>query len=404
MSEFAPTLTQIPGAVAAPSGFRAAGVTAGIKSAGRDVALIFSDRKASAAALFTTNRVQAPPITVSREHLRQGQARAIVANSGNANACTGEQGLADARRMAQVAAAALGIAPEEVLVASTGIIGHPLPMERIEAGIRQAAVDAGDRGELAAEAIMTTDTRPKQLAVEFHLDGQTVRVGGIAKGAGMIAPHLATMLAFVTTDANVWPEVLQASLAASAARTFNCVTVDGDTSTNDTLFLLANGASGVAIRPGSPAHRKFCHALDVVCLHLAKELARDGEGATKLIEIQVHGARSFAQAQKIGRTIANSPLVKTAFFGNDPNWGRILAAAGRAGVPLDPQRLALRLGDVALVEGGAPLPFDAAAARAVMERREVRLALDLGLGPVSATVWTCDLSYDYVRINAEYHT
>jgi glutamate N-acetyltransferase/amino-acid N-acetyltransferase len=297
-----------------------------------------------------------------------------------------------------------------VLVASTGIIGHALPMERVEAGIRQAAAEAGAAsdgplpGEAAAEAIMTTDTRPKQIAVEFVAQGRPVRIGGIAKGAGMIAPHLATMLAFVTSDAAVWPEVLQASLAASAARTFNCVTVDGDTSTNDTLFLLANGASGVSVRPGSPAHRQFCHALDFVCLHLAKELARDGEGATKLIEVQVHGARSFAQAQKIGRTIANSPLVKTAFFGNDPNWGRILAAAGRAGVPLDPEKLALRMGDIALVEGGAPLPFDPAVASALMQRPEVTVALDLGLGPVSATVWTCDLSYDYVRINAEYHT
>jgi glutamate N-acetyltransferase/amino-acid N-acetyltransferase len=399
-----PAFTQIPGAVAAPVGFRAAGVTAGIKSAGRDVALILSDRPASAAALFTSNRVQAAPIAVSREHLRQGQARAIVVNSGNANACTGERGLADARRMAAIAAESLGIAPREVLVASTGIIGHALPMDRIEAGIRQAAAEAGAHGEAAAEAIMTTDTRPKQIAVEFAVDGRLVRVGGIAKGAGMIAPHLATMLAFVTTDAEVWPEVLQASLAASAARTFNCVTVDGDTSTNDTLFLIANGASGVPIRPGSPAHRGFCHALDLVCLHLAKELARDGEGATKLIEIQVHGARSFAQAQKIGRTIANSPLVKTAFFGNDPNWGRILAAAGRAGVPIDPERLALRVADIPLVERGEPLPFDATIASAQMKRPEVTLALDLGLGAVSATVWTCDFSYDYVRINAEYHT
>jgi glutamate N-acetyltransferase/amino-acid N-acetyltransferase len=212
------------------------------------------------------------------------------------------------------------------------------------------------------------------------------------------------MLAFLTTDAVVWPEVLQASLAQVAARTFNCVTVDGDTSTNDTLFLLANGASGVQIRPNSPAHQAFCQALDAVCLHLAKDLARDGEGATKLIEIRIHGARSFAQAQKIGRTIANSPLVKTAFFGNDPNWGRVLAAAGRAGVPIEPERLEMRMGDIPLVEGGAPVPFDAEAARAVMQCPEVVLALDLGLGAVSATVWTCDLSYDYVRINAEYHT
>jgi glutamate N-acetyltransferase/amino-acid N-acetyltransferase len=403
MSETA-TLTYIPHSVAAPKGFRAAGVAAGVKSAGRDVALIVSDRPASAAAVFTTNRVQAAPILVSREHLQGGQARAIVANSGNANACTGEQGLADARRMASIAAAAAGVVAEDVLVASTGIIGHALPMDRIESGIRQAAAGLGERGEDAAEAIMTTDTRPKQIAVELEISGQTVRLGGIAKGSGMIGPHLATMLAFLTTDAAVWPEVLQASLASSAARTFNCMTVDGDTSTNDTLFLMANGASGAQIRPGSPAHQRFAEALDTVCTHLAKEVARDGEGATKLIEVRVQGARSFAQAQKVALTIANSPLVKTAFFGNDPNWGRILMAAGRAGVALDPQRLALSIGDVPLVENGAPLPFDAGAARAAMDRPEVTTTLHLGLGPVNATVWTCDLSYDYVRINAEYHT
>jgi glutamate N-acetyltransferase/amino-acid N-acetyltransferase len=397
-------LAHIPNSVAAPQGFRAAGVAAGIKSAGRDVALIVSDRPASAAALFTTNRVQAAPIQVSRKHLAGGQARAVVVNSGNANACTGERGLADAERMTQIAGEALGLDAGEVLVASTGIIGHPMPMERIETGIRQAARELAEDGSVAAEAIMTTDTRPKQIGVEFVIGGQPVRIGGIAKGAGMIAPHMATMLAFLTTDAAIWPEVLQASLAATVARTFNCVTVDGDTSTNDSIMLLANGASGAQVRPGSPAHRLFCAALEEVCLHLAKELARDGEGATKLVEVQVHGARSFAQAQKVALTIANSPLVKTALFGNDPNWGRILAAAGRAGVAIDPQHLSLRIGDVRLVENGAPLPFDAATASAELKQPEVVISLHLGMGAVTATVWTCDFSYDYVKINAEYHT
>ena len=398
-------LKQVPGAVCAPVGFRAAGVAAGIKPSGnRDVALIVSEVPAAAAALFTTNRVCAAPVTVSREHVQGGRARAVVVNAGNANACTGPRGLEDARRMTQIAAETLGIAPAEVLVASTGVIGHMLPMERVEAGIRQAAAELGSDGEIAAQAIMTTDTRPKRIAVEVEIDGRPVRLGGIAKGVGMIAPHLATMLSFITTDAEVWPEVLQAALASSAERSFNCITVDGDTSTNDTLAVLANGLAGVRIAPGSRGYHQFCEALDTVCTYLAKELARDGEGATKLIEIQVRGARTVAQARQVGYTIANSPLVKTAFFGNDPNWGRILAAAGRAGVDLDPTRLALTLAGTPLVRGGEPLPFDAAAASAALKAPEVTAILDLGLGSHETAVWTCDFSYDYVRINAEYTT
>jgi glutamate N-acetyltransferase/amino-acid N-acetyltransferase len=396
----------LPGSVCAPGGFTAAGVAAGIKPSGNpDVALIVSARPASAAGVFTTNRVCAAPVIVSREHLRGGKARAIAVNAGNANACTGEQGFRDARRMAYLTAELLGVAPEEVVVASTGVIGRPLPMDRLEAGLRKAAGELSPEGDAqAARAIMTTDTRPKEIAVEAPVDGKTVRIGGICKGSGMIAPNMATMLAFITTDADVWPEVLASSLRRAAEGTFNCVTVDGDCSTNDTLVVLANGASGVRVPPQSPAHAAFYDGLLYVCTHLAKELARDGEGATKLVEVRVRGARTRAQARQVARTIANSPLVKTALFGNDPNWGRILCAAGYSGVAMDPATLALDLCGVPLVRAGEPAPFDAAAVSEAMKSPEVSVLVDLGQGSQAATVWTCDLSYDYVRINAEYTT
>ena len=402
-----PQFQHLPGSICAPRGFRASGVAAGIKPSGNpDVALIVSDRPAAAAGVFTTNRVCAAPVLVARDHLREGTARAIAVNAGNANACTGETGMRDARRMAALTAELIGAAPTDVLVASTGIIGRPLPMDRLEQGLRRAAAELSpEGGPQAARAIMTTDTRPKEIAVEVPLDGSTVRIGGICKGSGMIAPDMATLLAFVTTDAGVWPEVLQSALRSVVEQTFNCLTVDGDCSTNDTLLILANGAAdGARVAPGSPAHARFCDGLLYVCTHLAKELARDGEGATKLVEVQVRGASSFLAARQVGKAIANSPLVKTALFGNDPNWGRILCAAGYSGVDLDPARLALTVCGIPLVRDGEPLPFDEAAASQAMKAPENVVTLDLGLGAHSATVWTCDLSYDYVRINAEYTT
>jgi glutamate N-acetyltransferase/amino-acid N-acetyltransferase len=399
------SLEAIPGSVCAPAGFRAGTSAAGLKESGDpDIALIVSDRPATAAGVFTTNRVVAAPVVLAKERAARGQARGIVVNAGNANACTGNQGLADAHRMAAVAAEALGVGPEEVLVASTGVIGHRLPMERVEAGIREAAGRLEADGAAAARAILTTDTRPKEIAVAVTVGGQRIRVGGIAKGSGMIGPRMATLLAFVTTDAAIWPEVLQASLRSAVERTFNCLTVDGDMSTNDCLLVLANGAAGVNAAPGSPVHTAFCEALLHVCTHLTRELARDGEGATKRMQVEVTGARSALQARQVAMTIANSPLVKTAIFGNDPNWGRILAAAGRAGVPLDPVRLQLTLGGIPLVRGGEPLPYDAGEARKALAAEEVCVVLDLGQGRFAATVWSCDFSYDYVRINAEYHT
>jgi glutamate N-acetyltransferase/amino-acid N-acetyltransferase len=397
---------EIPGSVCAPQGFRAAAAAAGIKPSGNpDIALIVSDRPTSAAGVFTRNRVVAAPVVVSRRHLADGAARAIAVNAGNANACTGAQGQAAAQRMAELTGELLGLEATEVLVASTGIIGRPLPLDKVEAGLREAAAGlSSEGGPAAARAIMTTDLRPKEVAIEISIDGSRVRIGGICKGSGMIQPNMATLLAFVTTDAEVWPEVLQAALASAVERTFNCVTVDGDTSTNDTLVILANGASGVRITPESPAHKAFCDGLVYVCTHLAKELARDGEGATKLVEIQVRGARSNAQARKVGKSIANSPLVKTALFGNDPNWGRILCAAGYSGVAIDQERLALTLCGYPLVREGEPVEFDEATVSHAMRAPEVLIRLDLGQGRSSATVWTCDFSYDYVRINAEYTT
>jgi glutamate N-acetyltransferase/amino-acid N-acetyltransferase len=397
---------EIPGSVCAPQGFRAAAVAAGIKPSGNpDITLIVSDRPAAAAGLFTRNRVVAAPVQVSREHLADGSARAIAVNAGNANACTGADGMAAARRMAEHTARLLEIDPREVLVASTGVIGRPLPIDRVEAGLTAAAAALSpDGGPAAARAIMTTDTRPKEIAVEVAVDGGTFRLGGICKGSGMIQPNMATMLAFLTTDAEIWPEVLQSALAGAVEQTFNCVTVDGDTSTNDSLFLLANGASGVRIAPGSPAYQAFCDGLLHVCTYLAKELARDGEGATKLVEIQVGGARTPSQARKVGKSIANSPLVKTALFGNDPNWGRILCAAGYSGVAIDQDRLALTLCGYPLVREGEPVEYDEATVSRAMRAPEVLIQLELGQGSAASTVWTCDFSYDYVRINAEYTT
>lgn len=396
----------VSGGVTHPEGFLASGVRAGIKEQGEDVALIFSERPASAAGVFTRNVVKAAPVIVSRERIVRASARAVVVNSGVANACTGEQGMRDALEMARLAAELLNISEDEVLVASTGIIGRRLPMEKVTAGIKDAVRCLGrDGGASAARAIMTTDTRPKEASAEVSIGGSKVKIGGIAKGAGMICPNLATMLAFVTTDAAVSGDMLQACLSSSAEVSFNCLTVDGDSSTNDAVIMLANGASGRAVSSLESAEgAAFREGLDFVTVSLAKQIARDGEGATKVIEITVRGADSFENARRIAKAVANSPLVKTAMFGCDPNWGRILAAAGSAGVEFDASAVHLFLGDTALVRGGEPVDFSEAALRGLLSRKDVGVVLEVGGGPGTATVWTCDLSQDYVRINAEYHT
>lgn len=394
----------LEGSVTAPAGFRAAGVAAGIKPSGRpDVALIASDRPSSSAAIFTQNVVAAAPVVQSRQVA--GRGRAIIVNAGNANCCTGEQGLRHAARMAELTGELLQAAPGEIFVASTGVIGRPLPMERLESGIREAAASLSPGGgDQAADAILTTDTRRKSCAVELDHAGLPCRIGGIAKGSGMIQPQMATMLAFVTSDAEVEPGLLQELLRQAAAVSFNRITVDGDTSTNDTLVLLANGASGLKIERGSAACETFLSGLVDVCTLLAREIARDGEGATRLIEVLVSGAESNDDAEIIARSIANSLLVKTAIFGNDPNWGRILMAAGKSGAVFSPNHASLQVAGVPLFRTGEPLPFDPEAASGAMKQDEVKIDFTAGTGPGVAAVWTCDLSYDYVRINAEYTT
>ena len=394
--------------VSHPEGFRTSATRAGLKATGDDVALIASDQPAAVAGTFTRNLVQASCVLYSRTIARSGRAQAIVVNAGNANACNGGQGDRDTLMMADVAGECLEVDPRLVLVASTGVIGQPLPMALVTKGIRQAAghLTRGARADQrTAKAIMTTDLRPKQIAVTYRSTAHAgeVRIGGVCKGSGMIAPNMATMLCFITTDALVAPEHLQQALSQAVDVTFNRVTVDGDTSTNDMCLALANGVSGVEIAPGEPLD-DFAAALKRVCRYLAREVARDGEGATKLIEVTVRGASAQETADRMARVIAESPLVKTAMFGCDPNWGRILAAAGRAGVPFEPECAEVLLGDICVYRRGLGAPFDAGAATEYLRSREIAITLNLNSGVHECTVWTCDFSFDYVRINAEYHT
>jgi len=392
----------IEGGVTAPAGFRAAGIHSGVKREKKDLSLLVSDRACSGAGVYTTNRVKAAPLLLTKKHIdRGGPVRAVVVNSGNANACNGERGMADAVAMAEKTAQVLGVQTEEVLVASTGVIGVPMPMEKILAGIERAAGELSPAGGGdAARGIMTTDTVPKEVAV--RCEGFTV--GGMAKGSGMIHPNMATMLAFITTDAEVDRPLLDECLKDAVERTFNMISVDGDTSTNDMAIVLANGASGVRIEAGAESERKFRSALLFVCTELAKMIARDGEGATKLIEVRVKGARSVEDARLCVRAITRSPLVKTAVYGEDANWGRILCAAGYSGAELVLERARVELGDVLVFDRGRGLAFDEDLAKKVLEQKDVTITVDLGAGTAEATGWTCDLTYDYVRINASYRT
>jgi glutamate N-acetyltransferase/amino-acid N-acetyltransferase len=399
-------MNTIDGGVTAPIGFRAAGIRCGVKQSGMDLMLLTSDLPAVSAGMFTTNEVKAAPVLLSKDRAELGLARAIVVNSGNANACTGQQGMDDAERMTELVASAMRFTQDEVLVASTGIIGQHLPMDKIEAGIAEAVAALSEEGgDAAAEAIMTTDTRPKKIAVEIEIGGTTIRIGGMCKGVGMIAPNMATMLAFITTDAKMTPRAVRNCLANSVGQSFNCVTVDGDMSTNDSIFMLANGAAeNTIIDMAGEDLEAFQAALDTVCVYLAREVARDGEGATKLVEIRVNGASSAGHAKKMAMAIANSPLVKTAIFGQDPNWGRMLAAAGRSGARMDPNTTELYFGTVKIFENGEPTRVSEEEARKPMLADELVIKVELHIGEASAKVWTCDFSYDYVRINAEYHT
>lgn len=394
------------GAITAPRGFRAAAVAAGIKQDGLDLALLVADWGCAAAAVFTTNRAQAAPVIVSREHLKGGQARAVVVNAGCANAATGEPGMADAREMAAVTARELGCRPNEVVVASTGVIGVRLPMDKVRAGITQAtAALSSEGGAAAARAILTTDTRPKEAMVEFSVDGHGARVGAMAKGAGMIAPNMATMLAFFTTDAAVEPRLLQRALREAVGQSLNRITVDGDMSTNDMAVVLASGAlSTRAIMEEGKAYDSFRWALGEASRKVAEMIVRDGEGATKLAEVRVEGARVESDADRVARTVAESPLVKTALHGGDPNWGRILGAVGRCGVELDINKVDIWLGDVWVAQGGRARTYDESAAHQALLADPVRIRIGLGEGRAVGWMWTCDLSRAYVDINAHYRS
>jgi glutamate N-acetyltransferase/amino-acid N-acetyltransferase len=410
-----PTLLPLTdGSVTSPQGFTAAAAHAGLKPDGApDVALLVSSASCATAGVFTTNAVRAAPVVYDADLLseRPGRIRAVAMNARVANACTGAGGLAAARAMAQAAEQAAGLPPRTALVLSTGVIGVPLPVDQVAEGLRQAAGRLSREGGLeAARAIMTTDTRPKHHAVRLETPGGVITVGGIAKGAGMIHPDLATLLAVLTTDAAGEPATLAPLLRRVADRTFNAISVDGDTSTNDTVLLLANGASAVDPARDGTLWKLFEEAVQQVARHLALAIVADGEGASKLLEIHVVGAASEAAAREVGRAIARSALVKTALYGADPNWGRVLAAAGAAGVPLNVDRLTLQAagaegGDgvwLTLVQGGATAHPDPGEARAIFQQKTIRLRLDLGIGRAEAVVWTCDLTPDYVRINANY--
>ena len=396
---------EIPWGVTAPRGFLAGSTYCGIKTGGRDLTLLLSEAPCAAAAVFTKNKVQAAPIAVNRRHLAAtgGRARAVIVNSGNANACTGDRGERDAEETAALVAARFGCEPEEVLVASTGVIGVPMPMEKLRRGIQEIAVSR-EGGHEAALGIMTTDTRPKEISLLAEFP-EGIAFAGMAKGSGMIHPNMGTMLAFVTTDAAVEPTFLARALARSVDRSFNMISVDGDTSTNDTVIVLANGLAGNAvIRDESQAAALFQEALDAVTTHLAREIARDGEGATKLIEVRVRGARDEHEARLAARAIASSNLLKAAVYGADPNWGRILCAAGYSGADVDERVADVTVGEIALMRRGEILKFDRKAASEAMRGAEVLIAVNLNLGDGDAVAWGCDLTEQYVKINAEYTT
>jgi glutamate N-acetyltransferase / amino-acid N-acetyltransferase len=392
--------------VTAPRGYGAAATACAIKegSSKLDLAVLLSDRPAAAAAVFTRNRVAAAPVVFCRDRLAHPQASAVIVNSGNANACTGTIGLRDVATSAAALANHLKIAESQVLVLSTGVIGVPMPMDRLLDGVRRLDPSPGG-GPNFAEAIMTTDTRRKTAVVGLDLEGTRVSLGGAAKGSGMIHPNMATLLGFLTTDAAVEASFLQTALQAAVDVSFNLISVDGDTSTNDAVLLLANGAAGGplidAVHPDAP---RFAQALRELCVNLARQCARDGEGARTLIEVRVRGAASDADARSLARAVTASTLVKTAVFGADPNWGRVLCAAGYAGVPFDADRATLLLNDIRLFDHGRGAPYAEDQAADALRQPDVTFTLDAGLGEGSAVAWGCDMSYEYVRINAEYTT
>jgi len=395
------------GNVTSPRGFHAGATYAGIKRKADDVldlGILFSETPCAATALFTTNRIKAAPVVLSQQCLQSGRASAVVVNSGCANAFTGEQGLAEAAEMAELAGENIGVSPEDVLVASTGVIGQRLPMELIKTGIKQVVLDM-DGGRKLARAMMTTDTVPKEAAIAVRVGDSEFIIGGVAKGAGMIHPNLATLLCFLTTDAAVDIDFLKLALRKAADVSFNMISIDGDTSPNDMMLIMANGLVGnKPISQGSRQADAFQQALNQLCIYLAKCVAGDGEGATKLIEVTVSGAPSVAEARLAARTVVSSPLVKAAIHGGDPNWGRIMSAVGQSGVEIVESKIDLHIGSICVVKAGCPLSFDKEELVGILRNSEVLINLQLNLGMATATAWGCDLSEEYVTINSQYMT
>ena len=402
--------TVIEGDVTSPQGFLASGVHIGIKREKKDLAIIFSQIPGVAAGVFTTNKACAAPVILSKEHIQARHTQGIIINSGNANACTGEQGLKDAQETLKLAAKALGVSPEAMLVSSTGVIGVPMPMALMGPGIQKAvAALSPTGGKAAAEAIMTTDLRPKALGVQVEIDGKLVTIGGIAKGSGMIHPNMATMLAMVTTDCAIHKDFLQEALQRTTEKTYNMISVDGDTSTNDMVLVLANGLAGnQEMNENHPEKEKFLAAFEYLHEYLAKEIVRDGEGATKFIEVEVNHAPTLEDAKRAVKAVLNSNLVKTAFFGEDGNWGRILCSLGYSGANLQMDRVSLTLksakGAVQIVQDGQATAYQEDEVAQLLKEQEIQVIIDLNLGEAKAVGWGCDLSYDYVKINGAYRS
>ncbi len=394
------------GSITLPKGFKAGGMHCGVKRKRLDLGYIVSEVPAVAAGVYTTNLFQAAPLLVTQEAIaKEHKIQAVLVNSGNANACTGEQGLKDAYTMQKAFASQLGIEDHLVAVTSTGVIGELLPMDKINMGITRILQKEHEAAENFLQAILTTDTTVKQIAVQMKINGKTVTIGGAAKGSGMIHPNMATMLGFVTTDANVAEEDLLHALREVTNHTFNMITVDGDTSTNDMVLVMANGLAGNdQLTKDHPDWGVFVDGLQIVCQSLAKKIARDGEGATKLIEVQVSGAFSLDAARAVGKAIISSNLVKTAIYGTDPNWGRIVTAIGYSGVPVEPNLVKVSLGPITVFENGLPVLYDEAQAKEYLEQENVVIYVDLYQGEYGACAWGCDLTYDYVKINASYRT
>jgi glutamate N-acetyltransferase / amino-acid N-acetyltransferase len=394
------------GTITSVKGFKAAGIYCGIKKKKKDIALIYSENDCTAAGTFTLNKVKAAPLLISQEIIKNGnKVKAVLVNSGNANACTGQQGFDDAILTQKVCAEKLNISQQEVLIASTGVIGQRMPMDIMIHGINDIVPQLSESGGIeAAEAIMTTDKKIKSFAIETVVNNKVITIGGIGKGSGMIMPNMATMLGFIATDVIIEKNVLQSALYNAVSCTFNKISVDGETSTNDMVIIMANGASGVQIKENTAEYNAFAEALEALCRDMAKSIVSDGEGATKLVTVSVKNAKTKEDADLVGKSISNSPLVKTAIHGADANWGRILSSIGMSGADVDPAEVSINFNDLAILSPGYKLSLDEKAASAILSKSEFTINIDLGAGKESTTWWTCDFSEEYISINADYRS